>query len=85
MMEQMAIRNFKAHFLSVLAGTATSFPPNLWDRLLTQAKVTINLLQRYFGRSHQEPHRHGTYKSIPRNDVAIKTSGHHPLKTHTRQ
>ena len=28
---EVAIRNFKAHFFSVLAGTATSFPPTLWD------------------------------------------------------
>ena len=42
---EVAIRNFKAHFLSVLAGTATRFPPNLWDRLLPQAEVTINILR----------------------------------------
>ena len=42
---EVAIQNSKAHFLSVLAGTAISFPPNLWDRLLPQSKVTINLLR----------------------------------------
>ena len=42
---EVAIRNFKAYFLSVLAGTATSFPPSLWDRLLPQAEVTVNLLR----------------------------------------
>ena len=42
---EVAIRNFKAHFLSVWAGTSTSFPPNLWDRLLPQAEVTVNLLR----------------------------------------
>ena len=31
---EVAIRNFKAHFLSVLTGTADDFPPSLWDRLL---------------------------------------------------
>ena len=31
---EAAIRNFKAHFLSVLAGTAEDFPPSLWDRLI---------------------------------------------------
>ena len=40
----MAIRNFKAHFLSVLAGTAEDFPPSLWDRVLSQTEVTPNLL-----------------------------------------
>ena len=42
---EVAIRNFKAHFLSVLAGTAKDFPPSLWDRLLPQAEVTVNLLR----------------------------------------
>ena len=42
---EVAIRNFKAHFLSVLAGTADDFPPSLWDRLLPQAEITVNLLR----------------------------------------
>ncbi len=42
---EVAIRNFKAHFLSVLAGVADNFPPNLWDRLLPQTEITINLIQ----------------------------------------
>ena len=42
---EVAIRNFKAHFLSILAGTADNFPPSLWDRLLPQADVTVNLLR----------------------------------------
>ena len=41
----MAIHNFKAHFLSVLAGVANDFPPSLWDRLLPQTKITLNLLR----------------------------------------
>ena len=42
---KVAIRNFKAHFLSVLAGVADNFPPSLWDRLLPQTDITINLIQ----------------------------------------
>ena len=42
---EVAIRNFKAHFLSVFAGTSQDFPPSLWDRLLAQAEITINLLR----------------------------------------
>ena len=34
---EVAIRNFKVHFLSVLAGTAKDFPSSLWDKLLPQA------------------------------------------------
>ena len=42
---EVAIRNFKAHFLSVLAGTTDDFPLSLWDRLLPQAEITVNLLR----------------------------------------
>ncbi|KAL7481979.1 hypothetical protein ACHAW6_007660 [Cyclotella cf. meneghiniana] len=41
---EVMIRNFKAHFLSVLSVTADSFPPSLWDHLLPQTKITLNLL-----------------------------------------
>ena len=42
---EVAIRNFKAHFLSILAGTAKDVSLSLWDRLLPQAEIAINLLQ----------------------------------------
>ena len=42
---EVAIRNFKAHFLSVLAGVSEDFPINLWDRLLPQTEITLNLLR----------------------------------------
>ena len=42
---EVAIHNFKAHFLSVLAVTVQYFPPSLWDRLLPQAEITISLLR----------------------------------------
>ncbi len=41
---KVAIRNFKAHFLSALARVANDFPPNLWDWLLPQTEITINLI-----------------------------------------
>jgi hypothetical protein len=41
---EVAIHNFKAHFLSVLADVAGNFPPNLWDQLLPQTEITINLI-----------------------------------------
>ncbi len=42
---EVAICNFKAHFLSVLAGVANNFPPSLWDRLLPQTEIMINLIR----------------------------------------
>ena len=41
---EVAIQNFKAHFLSILAGVSDNFPMQLWDRLLPQAEITVNLL-----------------------------------------
>ena len=42
---EVAIHNFKANFLSILAGVADDFTPSLWDRLLPQTKIMINLIQ----------------------------------------
>jgi hypothetical protein len=42
---EVAIRNFKAHFLGILADVADDFPLCLWDKLLPQAEITINLLR----------------------------------------
>ncbi len=41
---KVAMCNLKAHFLSVLAGVADDFPPNLRDWLLPQTKIIINLI-----------------------------------------
>jgi hypothetical protein len=38
------IRTFKTHFLSILASVDPSFSPYLWDLLLPQAELTLNLL-----------------------------------------
>ena len=45
------IRNFKNHFISILVGTDPDFPLNLWDKLIPQACITINLLRN----SHRNP------------------------------
>jgi len=42
---KVAIRNYKSHFLSVLAGTVESFPLHLCDRLLPQTEITLNIMQ----------------------------------------
>ena len=42
---EKAIQTFKDHFVSILCGTDSSFPLNLWDRLLTQAEHTLNMLR----------------------------------------
>ena len=42
---EVAIKNFKAHFISILAGVDADFPIYLWDKLLPQAELTLNLLR----------------------------------------
>jgi hypothetical protein len=40
-----AIRTLKNHFLAIMAGVDAAFPPYLWDLLLPQAELTLNLLR----------------------------------------
>jgi hypothetical protein len=42
---ERAIRMFKNHFIAGLATTDPNFPMHLWDRLLPQAVITLNLLR----------------------------------------
>ena len=83
---EVAIRNFKHHFLSVLAGTADDFPLYLWDRLLPQTEVTLNLLRQ----SNAIPtisayaHLYGNFdfNKMPLAPMGCKVQVHEP--THTR-
>ena len=43
--DKRAICTFKAHFISILAGVAPDSPRNLWDILLPQTELTLNLLR----------------------------------------
>jgi hypothetical protein len=40
-----AICTFKDHFLAILASVNSAFPPYLWDLLLPQTELTLNLLR----------------------------------------
>jgi hypothetical protein len=42
---ERAIRTFKEHFVAGLSSVEPSFPMHLWDRLLQQAEITLNLLR----------------------------------------
>jgi hypothetical protein len=41
---EIAIRTFKEHFKAGLDTVDPDFPVHLWDRLLTQAEITLNIL-----------------------------------------
>ena len=42
---ERAIRTFKAHFLSILAGVAPDFPRIMWDLLLPQTELALKFLR----------------------------------------
>ena len=42
---ERAIRTFKDHFLTILAGVVPTYPKDRWDLLLPQAELTLNLLR----------------------------------------
>jgi hypothetical protein len=42
---ERAFRNFKEHFVAGLSSVDPTFPLHLWDRLLPQAEITLNLLR----------------------------------------
>jgi hypothetical protein len=58
---ERAIRTFKEHFVAGLYSVDPAFPLHLWDRLLPQAEITLNLLRT--SRLHQQlsaaAHFHG--------------------------
>ena len=43
---ERTICTFKAHFLAILSGVDSDFPRYLWDTLLPQTKITLNILCR---------------------------------------
>ena len=44
-LSERAIQTFKAHFKAGLASLDPAFPVREWDRLLVQAKITLNMLR----------------------------------------
>ena len=60
---EQAIQTFKNHFISMPAGTNSSFPKNEWDLLLPQAELTMNLLcsSRLNPRLSAEEHMNGVF------------------------
>jgi hypothetical protein len=69
-----AIRTFKGHFVAGLSSVGPSFPMHLWNRLLPQAEITLNLL--WTSRLHPQlsaaAHYHGL---VDYNKTAFAPSG----------
>ena len=47
-----SIRTYKEHFIRILIGIDTKFPMSMWDHLIPQANITVNLLRQ----SNVHPH-----------------------------
>ena len=55
---EIGIKLFKNHFLSILSGVDKSFPMHLWDKLLPQAELTLNLLRQSNATPSVSAHAH---------------------------
>ena len=76
---EVAIRDFKAHFLSILVGSAQDFPPSLWYRL-PQAKIKIKLLCQSNATPNVSAYAHLSgpfnYNKIPQAPMGISVQVH---------
>jgi len=77
---EVAICNFKAHFLSVLAGVVDDFPPSLWNRLLPQTEITINLIRQLNATPNVSAYAHLSgpfdYNKMPLAPMGCETQVH---------
>ena len=69
---ERAIRTFKNHFIALLSSTDPDFPLNLWDRLIPQAVLTLNLLRASRSDPAKSAHEqiHGPY-DFDRHPIGI--------------
>jgi hypothetical protein len=60
---ERSIRTFKEHFVAGLSSVDPSLPMHLWDRLLPQAEITLNLLRtsRLHPQLSAATHYHGLF------------------------
>jgi hypothetical protein len=71
---ERAIQTFKEHFVAGLSSVDPTFPLHLWDRLLPQAEITLNLLRtsRLHPRLSAAAHFHGL---VDYNKTALAPPG----------
>jgi hypothetical protein len=70
---ERAIRNFKEHFVGGLSSVDPAFPLHLWDIILPQAEITLNILRtsRLYPQLSAAAHFHGLVDYNPSH--AIRT------------
>jgi hypothetical protein len=71
---ERAVRTFKEHFVAGISSVDPTFPLHLWDRLLPQAEITLNLLRT--SRLHPtQPLLHQDAKSLHTINQVTDTRG----------
>ena len=77
---ERAIRTFKNHFIAGLCSVDKNFPLHLWDKLLPQAEITLNLLRgsRLNPKllSHAQMHGHFDFNRTPLAPPGIRVLVH---------
>ena len=77
---ERAIQTFKNHFKAIIAGVDDSFPMSLWDRLLPQAVLTLNLLRQANAvptiSAYQYVHGNFDYNKTPLAPMGCKVQIH---------
>ena len=53
---EVAIKTFKEHFISIIAGLPESFPIRMWCKPLPQAELTLNILRPSHARPNISAH-----------------------------
>ena len=83
---ERAIRTFKNHFIAGLCSVDKDFPLHLWDKLLPQAELTLNLLcgSRINPKlsAHAQMHGHYDFNRTPLAPPGIRVLVH--IKPHER-
>ena len=82
---ERAIQTFKSHFIAILSGLDESFPMPLWDCLLPQAIITLNLLRQASAdptvSAYEFVHGRFDYNAMPLAPLGCAVQVHeHPQK-----
>ena len=82
---EKAIQIAKCHLKAILAGCDASFPMHLWDRLLPQAEIQINLLRPANANpnvsAHQYLHGNFDYNNTPLHPLGCAAQAFNSLNT----
>ena len=79
---EAAIKAFKQHFLSILAGLSDSFPWSLWNRLLRHTEVTLHLLRQPNATTNASAYAH-MYSNFDYNRMPLAPMGC-PCQVHVK-